>query len=118
MCVCFSPCFVVVVVVDPPERNPQCSWRKQGNDSSLITFTCAWEGGYPAPTLQWEDLASKGAVLNSSTGELVEVMLNRSVLSDGQELKCEGKHVAWSGADRFCHFVLSKPRDSQDATVS
>lgn len=102
---------------DPPERKPECSWRKM-TDPSLITFTCNWEGGYPAPTLQWEDVASKGPALNFSSSDSVEVVLNRTLLSDDQELRCQGTHVALSGEERFCHFTLSKSREVQGVVLS
>ncbi|KAG5280505.1 hypothetical protein AALO_G00060820 [Alosa alosa] len=107
-----------LLVYYPPERNPQCSWREQ-NDSSIITFICSWLGGYPAPTLQWEDLASGGGAVFNSTDDTVEVTLNRSLLSDGQELRCQGKHVVMSdGEEKFCHLTLKTPYPEGEPLVT
>ncbi|XP_062398485.1 V-set and immunoglobulin domain-containing protein 10 [Sardina pilchardus] len=106
-----------LLVYYPPERHPQCSWREQ-NVSSIITLVCSWQGGYPAPSLQWDDLASLEAVLNS-TEDTVEVTLNRTLLRDGQELRCTGKHVATSdGEEKFCHFTLKTPYPEGEPLVT
>ncbi|XP_031426614.1 V-set and immunoglobulin domain-containing protein 10 isoform X1 [Clupea harengus] len=106
-----------LLVYYPPERHPVCTWRIQSNSSSVL-FSCSWRGGYPAPTLQWEDLTSKGVVLNSSVNETLEVILNRSVLSDGHELKCQGKHVMSQGDEYSCHFTLKTPYPEGEPLVT
>ncbi|KAL2092517.1 hypothetical protein ACEWY4_012315 [Coilia grayii] len=99
-----------LLVYFPPERHPECNWRIQ-NYSSLAVFICSWRGGYPAPTLQWEDVTPQGAVLavfGSAVNETLEVMLNRSMLRDGQNLNCRGKHIATS-KELSCQLNLKIP---------
>lgn len=99
-------------LIVPPQRHPECSWRTE-NDSSMAIFDCSWHGGYPLPHLQWEDLTAGGAWLGSAVdNEVLEITLNRSLLTDGMEIQCRGKHIAAS-EDKICHMTLSKLRRCQ-----
>ncbi|XP_063051471.1 V-set and immunoglobulin domain-containing protein 10 [Engraulis encrasicolus] len=97
-----------LLVYFPPQRHPECSWRTE-NDSSMAIFDCSWHGGYPLPHLQWEDLTAGGAWLGSAVdNEVLEITLNRSLLTDGMEIQCRGKHIAAS-EDKICHMTLRIP---------
>ncbi|XP_030647597.1 V-set and immunoglobulin domain-containing protein 10 [Chanos chanos] len=102
-----------LLVYYPPERHPDCSWSIS-DGSALVVFSCSWQGGYPAPTLTWQNetvTASKlPTIMSSGTSETLELTLNRSLLSDGQNLTCVGKHVAQNlGEEKSCYFTLKAP---------
>lgn len=100
------------MIPDAPERHPECSWEP-GNGPSDFVFICTWQGGYPAPTLEWHEVykpsvIAKGPTINSTSQETerLEVHVNRFILEDKEEVKCIGNHV--SGLRNSCSFALSK----------
>ncbi|KAK6306028.1 hypothetical protein J4Q44_G00229530 [Coregonus suidteri] len=107
-----------LLVYYSPERHPECLW-KAGKDPSDVQFNCSWFGGYPSPTLFWgENHQEPGSQGNQVAGRLMEseetdslvVNLNRSLLFDGQTLKCDGRHPTISlGEEKFCSFTLKSP---------
>lgn len=84
-------------------------------DPSHVQFNCTWFGAYPTPTLRWgEDQGDQGAggrgrIYASEATDNLSVMLNRSMLSDGQTLRCMAQHMALApGNTKSCSFTLSK----------
>lgn len=84
-------------------------------DPSHIHFNCTWLEVYPTPMLSWVDnqgdegSGQKGHVYVSEETNSLSVMLNRSMLSDGQTLRCVAQHVVLPpGKERSCSFTISK----------
>lgn len=98
-----------LLVFYPPVRDPECTWEFP-DDPSLVVFKCSWPDSYPEPTLEWSDVTSDKLVLATGVNNTLEVMLNRSRLSDSQELRCSAKHVTFAhNEERSCHFKLRAP---------
>lgn len=102
--------------LDVPDRHPECMWAP-AQDPSQFQFDCTWFGAYPTPTLRWgedEDEGEQGAnwkgrVYSTEETDSLSLTLNRSMLSDGQTLRCMVKHLALaSGKEKSCSFTLSK----------
>ncbi|KAM9360259.1 V-set and immunoglobulin domain-containing protein 10 [Symphorus nematophorus] len=98
-----------------PDRHPECMWAP-AQDPSHFQFNCTWFGAYPTPTLRWgEDQGDQGAhwkghVYVSEETDHLSVTLNRSVLYDGQTLRCMAQHlVVPPGKWRSCSFTLKPP---------
>ncbi len=84
-------------------------------DSSHVQFNCTWFGAYPTPMLRWgvdqgdQGARWKGQVYVSEVADSLSVTLNRSVLSDGETLRCMAQHLALApGKEKSCSFTLSK----------
>lgn len=84
-------------------------------DPSHVHFNCTWFGAYPTPTLRWgEDEGEQGArwkghVYATEETESLSVTLNRSMLHEGQTLRCMAQHLALAaGKEKPCSFTLSK----------
>ncbi|XP_071013224.1 V-set and immunoglobulin domain-containing protein 10-like [Oncorhynchus clarkii lewisi] len=116
-----------LLVYYSPEKHPECQW-KIGKDPSHVQFNCSWFGGYPSPTLLWGEkhqvTSSQG---NQVAGQLMEsevtdrlvVNLNRSLLFEGQTLKCDGHHPMISTEDeKFCSFTLKSPYPEGEPLVT
>ncbi|XP_052335187.1 V-set and immunoglobulin domain-containing protein 10-like [Oncorhynchus keta] len=116
-----------LLVYYSPERHPECLWNT-GKDLSHVQFSCSWFGGYPSPTLFWGEKHQKsGSHAKQVAGQLMEseetdnlvVNLNRSLLFDGQMLKCSGHHPTISpGEDKFCSFTLKSPYPEGEPLVT
>ncbi|XP_044052490.1 V-set and immunoglobulin domain-containing protein 10 [Siniperca chuatsi] len=98
-----------------PDRHPECMWAP-ALDPSHVKFTCTWFGAYPTPTLRWGkdqgDQGShwKGHVYASEVMDSLSVTLNRSMLSDGEMLRCMAQHLALApGKEKSCSFTLKPP---------
>ncbi|XP_029295730.1 V-set and immunoglobulin domain-containing protein 10 [Cottoperca gobio] len=107
-----------------PDRHPECMWA-QAQDPSHIQFNCTWLGAYPTPTLRWgEDQGDQGAlwkghVLASEVTESLSVTLNRSMLSDGQTVRCMAQHQALTpGKEKSCSFTLKPPYPDGEPLVT
>uniref|UniRef100_A0A3Q0T605 V-set and immunoglobulin domain containing 10 n=1 Tax=Amphilophus citrinellus TaxID=61819 RepID=A0A3Q0T605_AMPCI len=84
------------------DRHPECSWAPT-QDPSHIQFTCTWLGVYPTPELRWEDDPFEPAYSLS-------VMMNRSVLSEGQSVRCAARHLLLGpGKEKSCSLTLKLP---------
>lgn len=75
-----------------PDGHQKC-YSKTGNDSTKLLLSCSWPGGYPAPMLHWTEVlgdqtANKPVLNVSENADTLEVVLNRTLLYDGQTLKC------------------------------
>lgn len=84
-------------------------------DPSHVQFQCNWTGAYPAPTLRWvEDQGDqsagwKGLIFATEETNSLSVMVNRSMLSDGQVLRCTAQHAALApGDEKSCLFTIGK----------
>ncbi|XP_028271063.1 V-set and immunoglobulin domain-containing protein 10 isoform X3 [Parambassis ranga] len=86
-----------------PDRHPDCMWAPV-SDSTHVQFTCTWHGVYPMPGLRWGDHG-----LFQVTDSL-SMTLNRSLLSDGQTVKCMAQHQLLDpGKEKSCSFTLKPP---------
>lgn len=98
---------VFLLLLDAADRHPECMWTT-AEDSSFVVFHCFWFGAYPTPTLNWTDVTG-GQLLAAKVTDSLAVRLNRSVLSDGQTLRCKAQHQALAPEkDMSCTFTLSK----------
>ncbi|XP_056110726.1 V-set and immunoglobulin domain-containing protein 10 [Rhinichthys klamathensis goyatoka] len=102
-----------LLVYYAPERHPECSWEV-GNKPSDVLFICTWYGGYPVPILYWHEVyeksvIAKGPTINSTFKETerLEILVNRHILHDKEEVKCTGHHV--TGVENSCSFNLEIP---------
>lgn len=86
-----------------PDRHPECLWTP-AQDPTHVQFNCTWFGAYPPPMLRWgEDDAFQ-------VTDSLSVTLNRSLLSDGQTLKCTARHLLLGpGEEKWCSFTLKPP---------
>lgn len=97
-----------VLVYYAADRHPECMWTT-AEDSSFVVFHCFWFGAYPTPTLNWTDVTG-GQLLAAKVTDSLAVRLNRSVLSDGQTLRCKAQHQALAPEkDMSCTFTLKSP---------
>ncbi|XP_061672390.1 V-set and immunoglobulin domain-containing protein 10 isoform X1 [Syngnathoides biaculeatus] len=110
-----------------PATHPECSWLRS-EDSTQVRLGCAWAGCYPDPALRWtqerkrdpsadgdrdrdRDRDRGGRVLASGVTSVLWVALNRSLLADGQTLRCAAQHLALAGGrEATCTFTLEAPR--------
>ncbi|XP_029367511.1 V-set and immunoglobulin domain-containing protein 10 isoform X2 [Echeneis naucrates] len=103
---------VELLVYYVPDRHPECMWSPTP-DPSQIQFNCSWFGAYPTPTLSWEDDPAdqgEGRVYAKEVTDSLSVTLNRSVLFDGQMLRCSPRHQAIApGKETSCWFALKPP---------
>ncbi|XP_033474474.2 V-set and immunoglobulin domain-containing protein 10 [Epinephelus lanceolatus] len=104
-----------LLVYHAPDRHPECMWAP-AQDPSHIHFNCTWFGAYPTPTLHWgedqgdQDAGWKEHIYASEETDSLSVMLNRSVLSDGETLRCMAQHPALApGTEKSCWFPLKRP---------
>ncbi|KAK1893049.1 V-set and immunoglobulin domain containing protein 10 [Dissostichus eleginoides] len=104
-----------LLVYYSPDRHPECVWAL-AQDPCHVLFNCTWFGAYPAPTLLWgEDQGDqaagwKGHVYKSEVTESLSVVLNRSMLEDGQTMRCAAHHPALAaGKQKSCSFNLKYP---------
>ncbi|XP_028314278.1 V-set and immunoglobulin domain-containing protein 10 [Gouania willdenowi] len=95
-----------------PERHPECTWTL-AQDPSIIHFSCSWFGAYPPPKLRWEGAA------DFQEADSLSVAWNRSLLSDGQTMKCSARHqLLGPGEEKGCSFILSLPYPEGDPLVA
>ncbi|XP_063752339.1 V-set and immunoglobulin domain-containing protein 10 isoform X2 [Eleginops maclovinus] len=113
-----------LLVYYAPDRHPECMWAP-AQDPSHVLFNCTWFGAYPAPTLRWgEDQGDqaagwKGHVYKSEVTESLSVLLNRSMLADGQTLRCMAQHLTLTaGKEKSCSFNLKYPFPNGDPMAS
>lgn len=103
---------IQLLVYYVPEIHPNCLWH-HGSRIDQVLFNCSWYGAYPFPTLTvlLDSQADRKPKLNrSQETENFELTLNRSMLYDGQNITCVGKHVAQKPGDmRNCTFTLAAP---------
>ncbi|XP_019954796.2 V-set and immunoglobulin domain-containing protein 10 [Paralichthys olivaceus] len=104
-----------LLVYYAPDRHPECMWTPVADPSHAL-FNCTWFGAYPAPTLRWgEDQGDQGAhwmghVYVTETAESLSLSMNRSLLSEGQTLRCMAKHLALApGKEKWCSLTLKPP---------
>lgn len=108
------PHWCLLSPLDAPDRHPQCTWAP-AMDPSHFQFNCTWLGAYPTPKLTWGYVQGdqggglKGGIYAWNVTDNLSVTLNRSMLSDGQTLKCTAHHL-WlaQGVKNSCSFSLSK----------
>ncbi|XP_040897794.1 V-set and immunoglobulin domain-containing protein 10 [Toxotes jaculatrix] len=98
-----------------PDRHLECMWAPV-QDPSQVQFNCSWFGAYPTPTLRWgEDQGPQGArwkghIYEMGVTDRLSVTLNRSLLFDGQTLRCMAQHLALApGKEKSCWFTLKHP---------
>ncbi|XP_076007205.1 V-set and immunoglobulin domain-containing protein 10 [Genypterus blacodes] len=112
-----------LIVYYAPERHPECQWAS-GDDPFHIQFICTWFGGYPSPALRWEGRTGLGQTIYASgMTESLSVMLNRSLLYDGQRLTCTARHPALQPArsshtPTTCSFTLKPPYPEGEPLVT
>ncbi|XP_036953773.1 V-set and immunoglobulin domain-containing protein 10 [Acanthopagrus latus] len=107
-----------------PDRHPECMWAP-AQDPSQFQFNCTWFGAYPTPTLRWgEDEGKQGArwkerVYATEETDSLALTLNRSMLSDGQTLRCMVQHLALApGKEKSCSFTLKPPYPEGEPLVT
>ncbi|XP_028433988.1 V-set and immunoglobulin domain-containing protein 10 isoform X2 [Perca flavescens] len=107
-----------------PDRHPDCMWAPE-NDTSHVQFICTWSGAYPPPTLCWgEDKGDQGPCWEkifyaSEVTESLSVTLNRSMLSEGQVVRCMAQHQALAqGKEKSCSFTLKPPYPEGEPLVT
>ncbi|XP_042337466.1 V-set and immunoglobulin domain-containing protein 10-like, partial [Plectropomus leopardus] len=107
-----------------PDRHPECMWAP-AQDASHIHFNCTWSGAYPTPTLRWgkdegdQGAGWKGHIYASEVTDHLSVMLNRSVLADGETLRCMTQHPAVAaGKEKQCSFTLKPPYPEGEPMVT
>lgn len=107
-----------------PDRHPECMWAA-AQDPSHVQFNCTWFGAYPTPALRWgEDQGDqgghwKGHVYASEVTDSLTVTLNRSVLYDGETLRCMAQHLALAGGkEKSCSFTLKPPYPEGEPLVT
>lgn len=102
-----------VLVYNVPDRHPECMWAP-AQDPSHVFFSCSWFGAFPTPTLHWEDASGDGGALLTKhinvtkVTDVLSVMLNRSVLSEGQTLRCTAQNPT-VGEKKKCSLTLTPP---------
>lgn len=108
------PHWCLLSQLDVPDRHPQCTWAP-AMDPSHFQFNCTWLGAYPTPKLTWgQDQGDQGAGLKGglyawNVTDNLSVTLNRSMLSNGQTLRCMAQHLWFAQRDKnSCSFTLSK----------
>ncbi|XP_060928381.1 V-set and immunoglobulin domain-containing protein 10 [Limanda limanda] len=112
-----------LLVYYAPDRHPDCSWAP-AEDASHALFICTWFGAYPPPTLRWvEDQGDQGAqwkgrVFVTETRDSLSLSLNRSLLSEGQILRCMAKSFDASEKEKSCSLTLKPPYPKGDPLVS
>ncbi|XP_056150884.1 V-set and immunoglobulin domain-containing protein 10 [Lampris incognitus] len=113
-----------LLVYYTPNRHPECLW-KLSDDPSHVQFNCSWFGAYPTPTLLWgenhhgQGVSVEGHLYVSEETESLAVMLNRSLLFDGQMLKCMAHHpVLAPGQEASCLFTLKPPYPEGEPLVT
>ena len=86
-----------------------------GPDPSQVQFNCTWSGAYPTPILRWVEIYNGPGTLDkdhlyvSGQADSLGVTLNRSVLFDGQILKCIAEHPTLQPeGHKSCLLNLSK----------
>ncbi|XP_040010994.1 WD repeat and SOCS box-containing protein 2 isoform X1 [Xiphias gladius] len=107
-----------------PDRHPECMWAP-AQDATHVQFNCTWFGAYPTPTLRWaEDRGGGGAngkrrVYATEETDSLSVTLNRSLLSDGETLRCMAQHLALApGKEMGCSFTLKPPYPEGEPLVT
>ncbi|XP_059192657.1 V-set and immunoglobulin domain-containing protein 10 [Centropristis striata] len=105
-----------------PNHHPECVWAL-AEDPSHVQFSCSWLGAYPEPTLRWgedeADPAPRWTGHVSAVSESLGVTLNRSLLFDGQTVKCAARHQALGpGKEKSCSFTLKSPYPEGDPLVT
>ncbi|XP_075960922.1 V-set and immunoglobulin domain-containing protein 10 [Anarhichas minor] len=108
-----------------PDRHPECLWAP-AQDPSHFQFNCTWFGAYPAPTLRWgdDDRGDQGArpigsIYALDTTESLSVTLNRSMVTDGQPLRCTAQHRELApGIEKSCSFTLRSPYPEGEPLVT
>ncbi|XP_068994863.1 V-set and immunoglobulin domain-containing protein 10 isoform X1 [Embiotoca jacksoni] len=86
-----------------PDRHPDCMWAS-AQDPSHVQFSCSWLGAYPVPELRWGE--GGGFQVTDS----LSVTLNRSLLSDGETVRCTARHpLLGPGQEKSCSFTLNLP---------
>lgn len=102
---------VHVFWADASDRHPECMWTPV-QDPSHALFNCTWAGAYPTPRLSWvEDRGAGGEdrIYASEMTDNLSLLLNRSSLSDGQQLTCVARHLALApGAEKSCTLTISE----------
>ncbi|XP_060739447.1 V-set and immunoglobulin domain-containing protein 10 isoform X1 [Tachysurus vachellii] len=101
-----------LLVYYAPEIHPDCFWH-DGSQLDQILFNCSWYGAYPTPTLTilLDSQTDRKPKLNrSQETENFELLLNRSMLYEGQKITCIGQHMALKPGDiKKCTFTLAAP---------
>uniref|UniRef100_A0A3P8SSX5 V-set and immunoglobulin domain containing 10 n=1 Tax=Amphiprion percula TaxID=161767 RepID=A0A3P8SSX5_AMPPE len=86
-----------------PDQHPDCMWAL-AQDPSSVQFNCSWFGAYPTPRLRWRDDD------DFQVTDSLSVTFNRSLLSDGQTVKCSAQHqLLRPGEEKQCSFTLKLP---------
>ncbi|MCJ8747073.1 hypothetical protein PDJAM_G00149140 [Pangasius djambal] len=101
-----------LLVYYAPDFHPNCIWH-HGSQPDQVVFNCSWYGAYPRPTLTvlLDSQAGGKPILNrSQETDNFELILNRSMLYEGQKITCVGQHVAQKNGDKkLCTFTLAAP---------
>ncbi|XP_047197324.1 V-set and immunoglobulin domain-containing protein 10 [Hippoglossus stenolepis] len=115
-----------LLVYYAPDRHPECMWAPAA-DASHALFNCTWFGAYPTPTLRWvEDQGDqgnqgahwKGHVFVTDLRDSLSLSLNRSLLSEGQTLRCMAKNSLASGKEKSCSLTLKPPYPKGEPLVT
>ncbi|XP_061585857.1 V-set and immunoglobulin domain-containing protein 10 isoform X2 [Cololabis saira] len=92
-----------------PDGHPECMWVPSVNYSH-VQLVCSWSGAYPAPELRWRDEAQDPAQDPAQVADSLSLTLNASLLSDGQTVRCTGRHqLLGPGEERTCSFTFRSP---------
>uniref|UniRef100_A0AAV2MQG3 Ig-like domain-containing protein n=1 Tax=Knipowitschia caucasica TaxID=637954 RepID=A0AAV2MQG3_KNICA len=95
-----------VLVYYASDRHPECMWTQE---STFVVFHCSWSDVNPAPNLTWTELPS-GRILSSNVTDELPLIINGSLLFDGQTLRCGAQHPALhKGEEKTCTFTLKTP---------
>lgn len=96
---------------DIPELHPDCLWHYSSQVDQVL-FNCSWYGAYPTPNLTVfldSQADRKPKLYRSQETENFELLLNRSMLYEGQNITCVGQHLAQKPGDiRNCTFTFGK----------
>ncbi|XP_026866448.2 V-set and immunoglobulin domain-containing protein 10 isoform X2 [Electrophorus electricus] len=110
-----------LLVYYSPETHPDCSWALI-SQPNLVHFNCSWYGGYPAPKLQvflGHRTDGMRTITSLEDTENLEVTLNRTMLYEGQKIKCVAQHIVQrSSEEKSCSFTLTAPYPEGDPLVA
>ncbi|XP_062873912.1 V-set and immunoglobulin domain-containing protein 10 [Trichomycterus rosablanca] len=112
---------VELLVYYASEKHPDCIWHPTAQPDHVY-FNCSWKGCYPAPTLKVH-LESKEdsnfTLIGSQMTENFELILNRSMVFEGQRITCVGEHIVQNQSDKkFCTFTIEPPYPTGNPMVA
>ncbi|KAM4808180.1 V-set and immunoglobulin domain-containing protein 10 [Rhinophrynus dorsalis] len=100
-----------LLVYYPPASKMTCSSSNSVGFSELL-LSCSWPGGYPDPVLQWDQDGKKvtNRTSNINDTHTLEISVDRSQLSEGQQFVCHGKHlISEDRSEKTCQLQIALP---------